>query len=266
MSGQADHEQLTFAALSALADGEASSREVAQACEAWGAASDARERWHGYQLIGDVLRSESLARTGRQSDQQFLEQFRARLAEEPVVLAPAALAASQAASRLEPLHGGRLGTGTNGSAILRRRQWAGPTAVAAGFVLVLGALVTTLNGGALDAAQPSPAFAQASGGVWGEPSATLAQGWVGQEAMMAPALRTSLVADNAMGQRTASVAAPSFAEHVNEGATARAGNLGVIRDAQLDQLLAAQRGFAQANAFAPPSSLARSVAFETPGR
>src|SRR5690606_36825272 len=75
-----------------------------------------------------------------------------------------------------------------------------------------------------------------------------------------------LEADNAMGQQTAAAAPPSFTQHVTEGPTAHAGNLVVIRDAQLDHLLAAHREFSPASAFAPPAGLVRSVAFEAPAR
>ena len=43
--------------------------------------------WHAYQLIGDVLRSEDLAAEPA-ADEAFLVALRARLADEPVVLAP----------------------------------------------------------------------------------------------------------------------------------------------------------------------------------
>lgn len=260
MSDRSDNEQKAFIALSALADGEATASEVAQACAAWASDAESRERWHRYQLIGDALRSDTLAGAGRRSDRDFLESFRARLADEPVVLAPAALAVTR------PPVAASGGTKAYQVTALRRRHWAGPSAVAAGFVLVLGAVVTTLNGGSLGGgADNSALVAQASEGAGSslqDPS--LAQGWVGQEATLEPSLRNSLVADNAMGQRTSAAAPASFTQHATEGATAHAGNLVVIRDAQLDQLLAARREFSQTSVFAPPAGLVRSVAFEAP--
>src|SRR5689334_13843162 len=68
--------------LSALADGDAT-----RAFQAWRDDPDARAAWHSYQLIGDVLRSEDLA-CEPEADQAFLVALRARLADEPVVLAP----------------------------------------------------------------------------------------------------------------------------------------------------------------------------------
>lgn len=252
MSDRSENQTMTLTALSALADGEASSAEVAQACAAWAADSEARERWHSYQLIGDVLRSEGLAGASARTDQQFLEGFRDRLSKEPVILAPAALAAHGALSGRDAV-----------AAPLRRRHWSGPTAVAAGFVMVLGAVVTTLNGGSLMPRPGSSTLAQAPAD--GGPVAGLTQGWVGQEATLAPELRAGLVADSSMVQRDSSAAPSSFTRHASEGPTARAGNLVVVRDAQLDQLLAAHREFSQSGPFAPPAGLVRSVAFEAPG-
>ncbi len=118
-------------ALSALADGEAQPHEVARACAAWKDQADVRANWHAYQLIGDVMRSDDLARSS-QGD-AFLASFRARLAQEPVVLAPVAANANRPAAS-QP-------AATAVSQPLRRRAWAGPMAVAAGFVMVVGALL-----------------------------------------------------------------------------------------------------------------------------
>jgi len=77
--------------LSALADGQALPHEVAAACQAWRDDERQRERWHAYHLIGDSLRSQELA-SAPQRDEAFLAALRQRLAAEPVVLAPAAVA------------------------------------------------------------------------------------------------------------------------------------------------------------------------------
>src|ERR1700742_2220616 len=73
--------------LSALADGDATDSEAARAFQAWRDDADARASWHTYQLIGDVLRSDDLA-VEPAADEAFLVSLRARLAAEPVVLAP----------------------------------------------------------------------------------------------------------------------------------------------------------------------------------
>ena len=81
-----DDEANSFESLSALADGQATEHEIAQACGVWRSQREVRERWHAYQLIGDVMRSDTLAQDAG-SDQAFLEAFRARLAHHNV-LAP----------------------------------------------------------------------------------------------------------------------------------------------------------------------------------
>ena len=113
--------------LSALIDGELGTDAVAKACSAWRIDGKARQNWHAYHLIGDVLRSDDLASTPAR-DSAFLQRMRERLAAEPVVLAPqpapavAALPMAVAAGR-------------------SMRRWRTPAAVAAGFVAVAGVLV-----------------------------------------------------------------------------------------------------------------------------
>lgn len=121
-------------ALSALADGEAQSPEVARACAAWRDHADARANWHAYQLIGDVMRSEDLAQAS--SGEAFLKNFRERLAKEPVVLAPSAAQAQRAAQEQVAVRDQQLKP-------LKRRAWLGPVGVAAGFVLVVGAMLSS---------------------------------------------------------------------------------------------------------------------------
>ena len=60
--------------LSALTDGELEPAQVAEACARWRDDSELRGRWHAYQLIGDVLRSEDLAASGTR-DAAFLAAF-----------------------------------------------------------------------------------------------------------------------------------------------------------------------------------------------
>lgn len=117
-------------ALSALVDGEASPSEVAKTCAAWRGDADTRANWHEYQLIGDVMRSQDLA--GTTPSAAFLNNFRARLAQEPVVLAPAAAVSRRAAPAVAPVKALRP---------LQRRAWTGPIAVAASFVAVVASLL-----------------------------------------------------------------------------------------------------------------------------
>ena len=68
-----------WAALSAMADGEASADAQRRCLALWANDAQARERWRDYHLIGDVLRSQELARD-RAHDAAFLQALRARLA------------------------------------------------------------------------------------------------------------------------------------------------------------------------------------------
>jgi sigma-E factor negative regulatory protein RseA len=100
--------------LSAALDGQADAIDAA--CAAWRGSGEARRTWHTYHLIGDTMRSSELAQPPAR-DAAFLQALRERMAQEPVVLAPAARPAP-AASR-----------------------WWVPAAAAAGFVVVAGVLV-----------------------------------------------------------------------------------------------------------------------------
>jgi sigma-E factor negative regulatory protein RseA len=114
--------------LSALLDGEVDGAACDDACASWKADPALRRDWHTWHLIGDVLRSDDLASSSGR-DQRFLDALRLRMAQEPVVLAPAPRASSVAvASRRPP------------------SRWMVPSAVAAGFVLVAGTFAV-LRGG-----------------------------------------------------------------------------------------------------------------------
>jgi sigma-E factor negative regulatory protein RseA len=111
-------------ALSAMADGELTGADGDAACATWHGDPAARRDWHAWHLIGDVLRSDELA-SDPGADLKFCVALRARLAVEPVVLAPVArqnatFVGSAAASR----------TGST--------RWMFGSAAAAGFVLVAG--------------------------------------------------------------------------------------------------------------------------------
>ena len=114
------------AALSALMDGDRSAAD--QACVAWRGDASARNDWHTYHLIGDLLRSDE-HRCEPMRDAAFVARLRERLASEPTVLAP------------QPVEGAVVPRGR------RWRAWMAPAAVAAGFVAVAGALVVTRMAG-----------------------------------------------------------------------------------------------------------------------
>ncbi len=142
--------------LSALTDGQATPEEAARASAAWRDDPQARASWHRYQLIGDALRSPELLQASEGS--AFLQGFRARLAQEPVVLAPqAAHAARTEHHSLAP---------ASHTPQLKRRPWAGPAAVAASFVLLMGLMASNLSGVGQGSSGRTDTMAAAPGPAW----------------------------------------------------------------------------------------------------
>jgi len=129
--------------LSALCDGEADAAEARASFEGWRDDAALRARWHSYQWIGDVMRSDDLASTP-EHDQAFMLALRERLAREPVVLAPARQAAASAGVQVLAAAGGA-----------RRMRWGAPAAMAAGVMAVAGALVVIRSTGPVEQAAPS---------------------------------------------------------------------------------------------------------------
>mgnify|MGYP003333805111 CR=1 FL=1 len=131
--------------LSALSDGQATPEEVARACAAWRDDAQTRASWHRYQLIGDAMRSSELLKSSDSS--AFLQGFRERLAQEPVVLAPQAAHANHVAqaARVEHVQDAHATLPWRAPS-LKRRPWAGPAAVAASFVMLVGLMASNLSG------------------------------------------------------------------------------------------------------------------------
>jgi sigma-E factor negative regulatory protein RseA len=228
-------------AMSALADGEAQGPELARACAAWRDQPDARLAWRDYQMIGDVMRSEDLAQAS--SGDAFLSKFRERLAQEPVVLAPSA---AQAA------HVQRATSLKQASAVvhpLKRRAWAGPMAVAAGFVMVVGALMSSqILPGGVGSNAGDVAVAQTGGGSLmpspgGVANAYMPTQWTG-----------GLVAESGRASGLSIGSGASF----NRPADAV-----IIRDPRLDQALAVDHvGPSAESSFAGQGELIRPVVFD----
>jgi sigma-E factor negative regulatory protein RseA len=131
------------AQLSSLMDGDSTSDAVAASCRHWKQDADARAQWHAYHLIGDVLRSEDLSRRSG-ADAAFLQAVRARLSQEPVVLAPTA-----AVSMPRPAATATVAANSGGGRRSRfhLRRWVAPVGMAAGVALVAGAVLVTRPGG-----------------------------------------------------------------------------------------------------------------------
>jgi sigma-E factor negative regulatory protein RseA len=158
---------------SALVDGELGGLAVAQACGEWRESAETQSTWYAYQLIGDVLRSDDLAGDPAH-DARFLAAFRARLATEPVVLAPQPLESSLVAA--QPSLAG-VANGAQGG----RWSWKLPTAVAAGFMAVAGVLVLTGAPGTLPVLSGGDKLAQVAPA---EPKTLVANGQLIRDARL----------------------------------------------------------------------------------
>ena len=199
--------------LSALVDGELDAPAVQRICSAWREDVSVRSTWHAYQVIGDVLRSDDLA-CAPARDEAFLAGLRARLAQEPVVLAPATVRA------------GAVEAPASVAQTTRRRTWAAPMAVAAGFMAVAGVLVVSRVAAPL-----------------GSPATSSFASW-------SPApVQASVQAD-----------API---EVN---AAFAPDLKLIRDVRLDRYLAAHKQFDRAGTVSVPGVMLRNAAAVAPDR
>lgn len=210
--------------LSALADGELDDAAAAAVCTGWRAAAPARASWHAYHLIGDVLRSEDLA-TDPARDAVFVAALRARLAAEPIVIAP---------SR-EPLGGmARSRRSVSAAEHLRGHRrwfWTATPSIAAGVLVVAGVFML------MRSVDPTTA-----------PDATLAGADIGAAAPAGDPQRVEAVAALDSGG-----SAPVF---VTNGR--------LIRDARLDSYLAAHKQFAGSSALGVPSAFLRSATVESP--
>lgn len=232
MSAEFEVGTVALERLSALVDGELDGDAATQACVHWRESVASRASWHAYQLIGDVLRSDDLA-SDPVHDAGFLAALRARLADEPVVLAPQPLVSSaaplaaggQVAVPGQAASGGRGEYGGRGG-LSGRWMWLAPTAVAAGFVVVAGVLMVGRTPDTLPGLQQGVPLA----------SATSVDG----RASAAPTL-------------------DAFAGGSGGGAQTVVANGALIRDARLDRYLAAHKQFAGTSALGVPSGFLRSA-------
>ncbi|MGE5450966.1 MAG: sigma-E factor negative regulatory protein [Acidobacteriota bacterium] len=233
---QADRE-----ALSALADGQAQASDVSRACSAWRDDAQARTTWQAYHLIGDVMRSDDLAHGS--DGGAFLSKFRDRLAQEPVVLAPAASTRPSVERPAAPI-------------ALQRRSWAGPMAVAAGFVMVVGAVLSIQMGGPKGADSREMAQAPMVSGTRGVPSAPALSdnSPIALASANAAVLAGMPVQGGNVSVEGASFSRPDAAAPV------------LIRDPQVDQLLASlpRHGNSAEASFASQGNMARTAVFELP--
>ena len=183
--------------ISALADGQLQGEAFARALQAAAHDPQARQAWHTYHLIGDVLRSSDLA--GRQAPERFLAKLQQRLGEEkqPVVALHYEALQASAVRRSEAAN----------DASLRWKMAAGFASVAAVAAIGWNVMGSGAPAGAQLASAPGPAPVVA--GAQGGP---------------------------------------------------------MIRDAHLDQLLAAHRQMAGAPALQTSAGFLRTATFEGPAR
>lgn len=215
MSEESESKLRATGDLSSLMDGELDASAVGRTCAEWRDDAEVRAQWHAFHLIGDVLRSEDLA-SGGAHDAAFLAAFRSRMAQEPVVLAPTPLTAS--IPRVQPA---------------RRRAWATPAAVAAGFVAVAGVLVVTqISGGLSLPGSQSPTTLAAGSG-------------------MVPVMK--------LADGPASAAGPNDLPNVVL-------NRQLIRDVRLDEYLAAHKKFGGSSVPGGPSGFLRNAAADGTAR
>ena len=224
--------------LSALVDGELDADAVAHACARWRESEAQRASWHAYQLIGDVLRSDDLAGDPAR-DAHFMSGLRARLAMEPVVLAPQAREAQPADVALSRQ--------VARSAPARRWAWLAPSAVAAGFVAVAGALMVAR---APDGGAPS-GVPMASAELVNRAPAALADG--------SAIARQRPQADDIRRPPPEGVDETSGGRAFPQEPQVLVANGALIRDARLDRYLAAHKQFAGTSALGVPSGFLRSV-------
>jgi|APDOM4702015118_1054815.scaffolds.fasta_scaffold14449_2 sigma-E factor negative regulatory protein RseA len=188
--------------LSSLMDGDA--QEADEGCRAFAHDASARSDWHAYHVIGDVMRSADTVRSPAE-DAAFLGRLRERLEREPAVLAPTPV-------RRAP-----------------RRAWLAPAAVAAGFMVVAGALIVT--------------------------RVSVPDGNAGSD---------RLARDGSGG--TTPVVASLDSSAASASAVAVPADGVLLRSAELDRYLAAHRQYAPMSTLAAPGGIVRSAAVAAPGR
>ena len=150
--------------MSALADGQLHGSEFADAVEAATHDADARESWHLYHLVGDVLRSSELAACGH--DRSFVHRLGERLQAEavPRPMSPQAPQATPLAARTAEAAGDeqawRADRPAANASLLRWKLAAGLASLAALGTLswgLLGGAGQGLQGGQLAQLTPAPA-------------------------------------------------------------------------------------------------------------
>lgn len=216
--------------LSALVDGEIDPAELDQMLAEFGEQSDAFANWHAYQVIGDVLRS-SAAAVSRQAPQAFLADVHAKLRIEADVQSADLSEAPKHPTRISAA--GHPQVFAANDAVFRWKLVAGLASLAAVMAVgwtVLGSAPAGAGGSDAQLALTAPASSRNA-----SPSA-----------QAAAAAATSLSAGAAMVVNT------------TQGP--------LIRDAQLEALMAEHRQNGGMSALQMPAGFLRNATYEAPGR
>ena len=214
---------LSHELVSALADGELGGDEFADALTALETSKDALAAWHGYHVVGDVLRSGDLG--DARGDMAFLSRLRGRLA------LPVGLPSNDEAVVMDDF---------------RAAHVLPDAAVATSNVLSSGS-------------------ANDSSGRW-----KLMTGLASLVAVAVVGWHLSSV-DAGPGAASQLAAAPSgsaalVASTAPTGPASMAGPTVMLRDARLDELLAAHKQFGGTSALQMPAGFLRNATFETSSR
>ncbi|MBT2333757.1 sigma-E factor negative regulatory protein [Variovorax paradoxus] len=210
--------------VSALADGHLHGDDFARAIDTVCAEEDARGAWRAYHLVGDILRSS--AHSPCSDGDAFLARFRQRVAEEPVIAAPALVPAAAPAA----LTVRRRADAAN-EPVFRWKLVAGAASLVA-----VAAISWTLVGN----------------GVGGSSSGA-------QIAAQQPAVNSVLAAAATNSQLSATAALTPTRVVVGNGSPQV-----MLRDPRLDQLLEAHQQAGGASQM--PSGFLRNATFEGPAR
>ena len=237
-------------ALSSLMDGELDRPRVAAACEQWRQSAAARDSWHAYHVIGDALRSDDLAAEPSR-DRAFLQALRARLADEPVVLAPEPLDVAAPVGHLTSA----ASPGPRGT--VRHRSWLAGSAIAAGFVAVAGVLVVTRA--------PIPADERVAAAAPSRVAAPLTAPVV--VVATAPTTAPTTVSTSSPTSSPTLNSAASTPTHLDPSEPqAYVANPQLIRSARLDRYLSAHQQFAGSSALGMPSGFMRHATADAAAR
>ncbi len=212
--------------VSALADGRLRGDEFADALEALAQSDDAFSAWHCYHVVGDVLRSGDLG--DARDDLAFLSRLRSRMA------SPVSLQLNDQAVELDNFPTGQV------------------------FPAVAGVASNILaNGSANDASGRWKLMAGLASMV-----AVAVVGWHltgGDAALQAAQLAAAPAASTLSVASTASTESTGVAGGV-------AGPAVMLRDARLDELLAAHKQFGGTSALQMSAGFLRNATFEPPSR